>query len=111
MAENSWAILSTSASLAGITRSRMPLRADRSLPAYSLSDLSFGYRFKPRRVLKEIDFGLDFNNIFSARVAQSGWVYSAICDSYGHPNENRYYQIGFIPVAPLTIIGHVTLRF
>ena len=85
--------------------------ADRSLPAYSLSDLSFGYRFKPRRVLKEIDFGLDFNNIFSARVAQSGWVYSAICDSYGHPNENRYYQIGFIPVAPLTIIGHVTLRF
>ena len=85
--------------------------ADRALPAYSLSDLSFGYRLKPRRVLKEIDFGMDFNNIFSARVARSGWVYSAICDSYGHPDENRYYQIGFIPVAPLTILGHVTLRF
>ena len=49
--------------------------------------------------------------MFSARVAQSGWVYSAIYESGGHPNENRYYQIGFIPVAPLTIIGHVTLRF
>ncbi len=85
--------------------------ADRALPAYSLSDFSFGYRLKPRRVVKEIDFGMDFNNIFSARVAQSGWVYSAICDSYGHPDENRYYQIGFIPVAPLTILGHVTLRF
>ncbi|MCR4824593.1 MAG: TonB-dependent receptor plug domain-containing protein, partial [Bacteroidales bacterium] len=85
--------------------------ADRSLPAYSLSDVSFNYTFKPRKVLKEIDLGLDFNNVFSARVAQSGWVYSAICDSYGHPEDNRYYQIGFIPVAPLTVIGHIALRF
>ena len=85
--------------------------ADRSLPAYSLSDVSLGYTFKPRKVLKEIDLGVDFNNVFSARVAQSGWVYSAICDSYGHPEGNRYYQIGFIPVAPLTVIGHIALRF
>ena len=85
--------------------------ADRSLPAYSLSDVSLGYTFKPRRVVKEIDLGVDFNNVFSARVAQSGWVYSAICDSYGHPEGNRYYQIGFIPVAPLTVIGHISLRF
>ena len=85
--------------------------ADRSLPAYSLSDVSLGYTFKPRRVVREIDLGVDFNNVFSARVAQSGWVYSAICDSYGHPEGNRYYQIGFIPVAPLTVIGHIALRF
>jgi len=84
---------------------------DRSLPAYSLSDLSLSYTLKPRRILRELVFGVDANNLFSARVAQSGWVYSAVCDSYGHPNENRYYQIGFIPVAPLTIIGHITLRF
>ncbi len=84
---------------------------DRSLPAYSLSDLSLSYTLKPRKVLREVVFGLDLNNIFSARVAQSGWVYSAICDSYGHPEENRYYQIGFIPVAPLTVLGHITLRF
>ncbi len=84
---------------------------DRSLPAYSLSDLSLSYTLKPRKVLREVVFGLDFNNVFSARVAQSGWVYSAICDSYGHPEENRYYQIGFIPVAPLTVLGHITLRF
>ena len=84
---------------------------DRSLPGYSLSDLRLSYMLKPRKVLREAVFGLDFNNLFSARVAQSGWVYSAICDSYGHPNENRYYQIGFIPVAPLTVIGHITLRF
>ena len=84
---------------------------ERSLPGYSLTDLSLNYSLKPRKVLKEIDFGVNANNLFSARVAQSGWVYSAICDSYDHPDEHRYYQIGFIPVAPLTVIGHITLRF
>jgi len=83
----------------------------RSLPAYSLSDLRFNYRFVPRRGMKEIVFGLDFNNIFSARVAQNGWVYSAVCESAGYMPESRYYQIGFVPVAPLTILGHVTLKF
>ncbi|MBO5546268.1 MAG: TonB-dependent receptor plug domain-containing protein [Bacteroidales bacterium] len=84
---------------------------DRSLPAYSLSDFSLGYTFKPGRAVKEVDLGVDFNNVFSARVAQSGWVYSAVCESYGHTPENRYYQIGFVPVAPLTVLGHITLRF
>ena len=84
---------------------------ERSLPAYSLSELSLSYSFKPRRFIREVDFGVDFSNIFSARVAQSGWVYSAICESYGHTPDNRYYQIGFVPVAPLSVIGHVSLRF
>ena len=86
---------------------------DRSLPAYSLSDLSLGYTLKiPRGYgFKEIDFGVDMNNLFNARVAQSGWVYSAIYASGGHPNDNRYYQIGFIPVAGFTAIGHITMRF
>ena len=85
--------------------------ADRSLPAYSLTNVSLGYKFRPRKVVKELDLGVDFNNLFSARVAQSGWVYSAIYESGGHGNDNRYYQIGFIPVAPLTVLGHITLRF
>jgi iron complex outermembrane receptor protein len=84
---------------------------ERSLPGYSLSDLRLSYTLKPRRVLREAVFGLDFNNVFSARVAQSGWVYSAIYESGGHPDDKRYYQIGFIPVAPLTVLGHITLRF
>ena len=84
---------------------------DRSLPAYSLSDLSMGYTLRLRSFLKEIDFGLEANNLFNARVAQSGWVYSAIYASGGHPEGNRYYQIGFIPVAGVTILGHVALRF
>lgn len=85
--------------------------ADRSLPAYSLSDISLGYTLKIGKFLKEIDFGVEASNLFNARVAQSGWVYSAIYGSGGHPDTNRYYQIGFIPVAGLTALGHITLRF
>ena len=84
---------------------------DRSLPAYSLSNLSLGYTLHLRSFLKEIDFGVEGNNLFNAHVAQSGWVYSAIYESGGHPNDHRYYQIGFIPVAGLTVLGHVALRF
>ncbi|MBP5537477.1 MAG: TonB-dependent receptor plug domain-containing protein [Bacteroidales bacterium] len=84
---------------------------DRSLPCYSLSNASLNYTVLPSRFIKEIVLGVDFSNVFSARVAQSGWVYSAIYASGGHPDENRYYQIGFVPVAPFTAIGHITLRF
>ena len=94
---------------------------DRSLPAYSVSNVSASYtlRAKNRKPgcafpfprFKEIVLGLNASNIFNARYAASGWVYSAICDSYGHPNDNRYYQIGFIPMAGFTMSGNVTLRF
>ena len=84
---------------------------DRSLPGYSASNISLNYTLKPKKVLKEAIFGLNFNNVFNKRYAASGWVYSAICESYGHPNDNRYYQIGFIPMAGFTMMGSVTLRF
>ena len=107
---------------------------DRSLPSYSTSNLSLSYTLKSgkRKVnsalplategtqesgkrnalfFKEAIFGLSFSNLFNKHYAASGWVYSAICDSYGHPNDNRYYQIGFIPMAGFTMAGNVTLRF
>ena len=84
---------------------------DRSLPAYSLTDLSAAYTFAFGRFLKELEIGLDIYNLFNARVAQSGWVYSAIYESGGHPDSNRYYQIGFIPVAGFTALCHINLRF
>lgn len=84
---------------------------DRSLPAYSLSNVSFSYPVKLKGVLKEIDLGLDVNNVFNAHVATSGWVYSAIYASGGHPNDNRYYQIGFIPMSGTTVMGKLTLKF
>ena len=84
---------------------------DRSLPEYSVANASLSYTLKPKKVFKECIFGLNFNNIFNQRYAASGWVYSAVCESYGHPNNNRYYQIGFIPMAGFTMAGNITLRF
>ena len=84
---------------------------DRSLPGYSVSNVSLSYSLKPKSVVKEAVFKVNLNNIFNKRYAASGWVYSAICDSYGHPNDNRYYQIGFIPMAGFNVMGNLTLRF
>ena len=87
--------------------------ADRSLPCYSSSSLNLSYTSKVKKVkpLKEVVFGLVFNNIFSRHYAANGWVYSAIAESYGHTNDNRYYQIGFIPMSGFTAMGNVTLKF
>ena len=83
----------------------------RSLPAYSLSDLSFSYNIPMKKVCNSIVIGADFNNILNARCATAGWVYSAIYESGGHGNDNRYYQIGFIPAAPFSALAHITIKF
>lgn len=85
---------------------------DRSLPSYSASDVRVSYTLRlPRLGIKEAVIGLNMNNVFDKHYAASGWVYSSILEDYGHPNENRYYQIGFIPMAGRTLMGNVTLRF
>ena len=85
---------------------------DRSLAGYSVSNISMSYSWKPKKVVKEAVFGLNLNNVFDKHYAASGWVYSAILKDYGnHPNDNRYYQIGFIPIAGFTMMGNVTLTF
>lgn len=84
---------------------------DRSLPGHSLSSFGLGYTFTFPRVVRSLRIGVDVNNVFNARVAQSGWVYSAICESAGHPDSNRYYQIGFIPVAPCNAMASVRMSF
>lgn len=86
---------------------------DRSLPGYSVTNLSFSYTAQVRKAMgvKGVVLGLDFNNIFTRRYATSGWVYSSIVEEYGHPNDNRYYQIGFIPAAGFTAMGSITLKF
>ena len=85
--------------------------ADRSLPCFSVSDAMLSYTLKPKKVMKEAIFGLNFNNLFNRRYAASGWVYSAIYASGGHPNDNRYYQIGLIPMAGFTMTANVTVKF
>ena len=84
---------------------------DRSLPAYSLSDLSFSYTVPMKTVFKSIVIGADLNNVLNARVATSGWVYSAVDEKDGFTPDKRYYQIGFIPAAPFSALAHLTLKF
>ncbi len=84
---------------------------DRSLPSYSCSDVNFAYTFRFGGILKELRVGLTLGNVFNSRFATNGWVYSAISDEYGHPEDNRYYQIGFIPSAGFTALGNVSLKF
>ena len=87
---------------------------DRSLPAFSRSDLNLNYTIPVKNDgwgIRSMVFGLNFGNIFNAHYAASGWVYSAIAESYGHTPDNRYYQIGFIPMSGFTAMGSLTLKF
>ena len=84
---------------------------DRSLPAYTSSDFNVTYGFRVPYLKMDGTVGFRVNNVFDAHYAASGWVYSSILEDYGHPNENRYYQIGFIPMAGRTFMGSVTMRF
>ena len=86
---------------------------DRSLPSFSSSNVDLSYTSKVSKAfgLKEITIGMNLHNVFNRHYASNGWVYSAIAESYGHTNDNRYYQIGFIPMAGFTAMGNLTLRF
>ncbi len=85
---------------------------DRSLPAYSASDVQLSYTLqRPMKGVREVVAALNMGNVFDHHYAASAWVYNSILDGYGHPNENRYYQIGFIPMAGRTLLGSLTLRF
>ena len=85
---------------------------DRSLPSYSTTAIHLRYDWNTgKRCLKHVIFGVDLNNIFNARYAASGWVYSAVSADYGFTLDKRYNQIGYIPMAGFTAIGSLTLQF
>ena len=86
----------------------------RSLPCYSQTNVNLNYTLRPTKYvagLKEVVFGVNLNNIFNRHYAASGWAYCTILDNAGHPNENRYTQLGFIPMAGFNVMGNVTLKF
>ena len=87
--------------------------AQRSLPSYTVSSLNAQYSFVPHhsKLLKLIVAGIDVDNIFNSHYAANGWVYSAICESEGFSNGNRYYEIGFMPGAGIMFMGHISLNF
>ncbi len=82
----------------------------RSLPKYSQTNVRLSYELSVDRHLKSAVFGVNLNNIFNRRYAAGGWVYSAIVGE-SYPESNRYYQIGYIPMAGFTVMGSVSLKF
>ena len=82
--------------------------AIRSLPCYSQTDVNRAYKLKHLAGVKETIVGLHLNNIFNRHYAAGGWVYSAI--GYGNTLDNRYNQIGFMPMAGFTVMGTLTLK-
>lgn len=85
----------------------------RSLPRYTTSAIHLSYDLKTNyRSIKNIVFGMDFNNIFNRHYAASGWVYSSkLTEAATGTPIDRYTQIGFIPMAGFTCMGNVTLKF
>jgi len=89
---------------------------DRSLPAYHVLNATLSYTLKSSQLspgfgkFREAIFGLNFNNILNRHYATNGWVYSSIVGS-SHPESNRYYQIGYTPMAGFNMMGSLTLRF
>jgi iron complex outermembrane receptor protein len=90
---------------------------DRSLPSFSVSNVNISYTLSSDKLkvisdkfFKEAVVGLSLNNVFDRHYVAGGWVYSAIL-SGSHPNDNRYYQIGYMPSAGFTMMGNITLRF
>ena len=84
----------------------------RSLPAYSTTDVDLSYTIVPRwKWIRDIRVGATLGNIFDSHHACSAWVYSAIYESGGNPNDHRYTQIGYFPAAGFTAIGTLAIRF
>lgn len=86
----------------------------RSLPCFSQSNINVSYDLnlaKKNIGIKNIIFGVNLYNLFDRHYAVSGWAYSTILDADGHPNENRYTQLGLIPAAGFNMMGNITLKF
>lgn len=85
----------------------------RSLPSFSQSDITASYTLaldKHIYGIREAVFGVSLNNLFNRHYAASGWVYSAIVGNT-HPNDNRYYQTGYTPMAGFAAMVTLTVKF
>ena len=89
----------------------------RSLPSFSTSNVNLSYTLRSEKIhvsgfkfFKEAVISMNLNNIFNRHYAANGWVYSAIVGNT-YPEANRYYQIGYMPMAGFNMMGSVTLRF
>ncbi|RXQ97614.1 TonB-dependent receptor [Ancylomarina salipaludis] len=77
---------------------------DRSLDAYTVSNVNFSYEFKPK-FAESLKFNLLVNNVFDAEYESNAWVYSYI---YGG---ERYAMDGYFPQAGINFMAGLSLTF
>jgi len=76
---------------------------ERSLPAYFVSNMNFYYSIKTK-LIHEIDFVLNLNNIFNAKYVSNAWVYP-------YYYENVEYELnGYYPQAEFNFMFGVSLK-
>jgi len=84
---------------------------ERSIDPYCVSDLQLGYAFRWQHYYdKSTDFELTFNvnNLFNARYATGGWIYTAV--GYGYTPDSRYREDGLFVQAPLTAFLSLAIK-
>ena len=77
---------------------------ERSLDAYSVSNLNFSYEFKPK-FAESLKFNILVNNVFNAEYESNAWVYSYI---YGG---ERFAMDGYFPQAGTNFMAGLSLTF
>lgn len=83
---------------------------ERSIDPYFVNNLQLGYTFKPR-FMKEIILGCRINNIFNTEYETNGWVYTAVSESSGYTENDRYKEDGYFTQAGINAMGSVTFKF
>ncbi len=77
---------------------------DRSLDAYTVSNINFSYEFKPK-FAESLKFNLLVNNVFDTEYESNAWVYSYITGG------ERYAMDGYFPQAGINFMAGLSLTF
>ena len=76
---------------------------DRSLDPYFVNNINFVYRFYPK-FIKEIDFNVVINNLFSEEYETNAWVYR-------YYYENKHYVMdGYFPQAGINFLAGISAK-
>jgi len=75
-----------------------------SLDPYFVNDLKFSYGFSTN-FFKSLKLHLDINNVLSEKYETYGWTYNYIY------NGQQKVMDGYFPMAPINVLGGITLEF
>ena len=81
------------------------------LPAYFINDVNVTYSIGPLKWVKNIEFSLLVNNIFSAQFESNGYVYT-YDDTWSDPNQVTTVEgVGYYPQAGRNFLLGTSIRF